>query len=197
MTVYTTNHAIERALERLKSPQEQAKTQVSNWLKTLMQTATYVGDKGNGRIFDHPNTRTRLVLDKNKDVIVTVYGMDDVEPSEEVTFSIEESAKHSESTVMSKVRATIRRELTKAQRQFTREFRTLAERQALVQIEIAQLTLNKARAKNPNTQARIQSNIDVALGLFDEIGSAISELQAEFERTKREAQAFLQPEVTA
>jgi len=193
MTVYTTNHAIERALERLESPQKQMKSHISAWLRQLMTTAIYVGDKSNGRgrIFDHPNTGTRLILDMKDDVIITVYGINDAEPTEDIKLSIDEIAKFSESTVMSKARATIKRELTKAKRQFTKEFRTLAERQALVQIEIAQLTLNKARAKNPKTQSLIQAQIDVTLGLFDEIGAALGELQSEFERTKREADAFL------
>lgn len=191
MTVYTTNHAIERALERLESPQKQMKSHISAWLRQLMTTAVYVGEKGNGRIFDHPNTRTRMVLDKKKDIIVTVYGMDDVEPSEIPNLTIEEIAKFSESTIMTKARATIQRELTKARRQFTREFRSLSESQALIQLEIAEMTLRKARARNPKTQAVIQASIDVALSVFDEIGSAISELQAEFAKVQREANEFL------
>lgn len=186
-----TVHAVEQARIRFGIAEEHAK----NWFNQLMETAIYVTTQDSDRvIYKHSGKDAMLAVNPIKKTIITIlpphgkgeHTKVDVTPKFSVT-----------NFIIEKARTTIQREIAKTKRQFTREFRTLAERQALVQIEIAKLTLNKARAKNPNTQARIQANIDVALGLFDEIGSAISELQAEFERTKREAQAFLQTEVTA
>ena len=181
MTYNPSVHAVERIRERFGVMEENAK----NFVNQLMAVAKYVTTQPDGKVvYKHAGRDTMLIVDQRSNTIVTVL------PPAKTQANVS-------NPFYKNVNATIRRELTKAQRQFTREFRTLVERQALVQIEIAEMTSRKARAKNPNTQARIQVNIDVALGLFDEIGSAISELQAEFERTKREAQAFLQTEVTA
>lgn len=183
-----TTHAVERIRERFGIMEEHAK----NFVNQLMETALYVTTNPNGtKVYKHTGKDVMLAVNTKTNTVITI-----LPPANEGEHNKYVKA-NVNNYIIEKARTTIQREIAKTKRQFTREFRTLAERQALVQIEIAEMTLRKARAKNPNTQARIQANIDVALGLFDEIGSAISELQAEFERTKREAQAFLQTEVTA
>jgi len=178
MTTYNPSvHAVERIRERFGIMEENAK----NFVNQLMAVAKYVTTQPDGKVvYKHAGRDTMIVVDERTKTIVTV--------KPPVTLKAQLSASN---PFYKDITATIKRELTKAQRQFTKEFRSLSESQALVQIEIAQLTLNKARAKNPKTQSVIQANIDVALGLFDEIGGALGELTTEFERTKREADAFL------
>lgn len=182
---FPTVHSIERAREYFGVNELRAVDFVNDLAEKAVHLMIQPDTKR--RITYNEEHDVKLVLGPNDNTVITILPpgkqkQPEVSPPKAVTVT---------NYIIEKARTTIQREIAKTKRQFTREFRTLAERQALVQIEIAQLTLNKARAKNPNTQARIQANIDVALGLFDEIGSAISELQAEFERTKREAQAFL------
>ncbi|SER88281.1 hypothetical protein [Psychrobacillus sp. OK032] len=181
-TYNPTVHAVEQARIRFGVAEEDAKA----WFNQLMETALYVTTQtpSKRKVYKNSGIDAMIVLDPKDDVIVTILPKHGDGVKAKVKFS-------ATNAIISKARATIKRELTKAQRQFVREFRTLSERQALVQIEIAQLTLNKVRAKNPKTQASIQTNIDVALGMFDEIGKALDELRAEYERTKREADAFL------
>lgn len=170
-------HAVERIRERFGVMEEHAK----NFANQLMEIAKYVTTQPDGKVvYKNADRDTMIVVDERTSTIVTVLPPANVQARIDVG-----------NPFYKDITATIKRQLTKAQRQFTREFRSLSESQALVQIEIAQLTLNKVRAKNPKTQASIQTNIDAALDMFDEIGGALGELQTDFERTKREADAFL------
>lgn len=181
-------HAIERIRDRFGIMEEHAK----NFVNQLMETALYVSTNPNGtKVYKHTGKDVMLAIDPKNHVVITI-----LPPANEG-----ERNKYAKSFannfIIDKARATIHREIAKARRQFTREFRSLSESQALIQIEIAEMSLRKIRAKNPNTQAVIQSKIDAALTVFDEIGSAISELQAEFAKVQREANEFLPTEVTA
>lgn len=179
---FATNHAVDNAVKSFgKKPQN-----ARSWINQLMQTAYHQGTDANGRIYDNKNQRIRMVLDLQDDVVITLYSMDTEKPAKlyDVPFS-------------DIVAATIKRELAKARRSFTKEFRKLAEQQALLQIEIGRLTLNKVRCKHPATQAIIQRNIDAVLMEFDVVGTKIAKESADYSRVKAEAQAFIGAEVTA
>ena len=85
----------------------------------------------------------------------------------------------------------IQRELTKAQRQFTREYRKLAESIAVIGLEIAQLTLNKARARSPITQGHIQRKIDELHAQAVRMDSEKGELEAQFRAMKSEVSGLI------
>lgn len=62
-------HATERAVERLNIPREHA----AHHLNQLMETAVEIDHTGNGVAFEHPKTKTRLIVDKDKKMIITIY----------------------------------------------------------------------------------------------------------------------------
>lgn len=184
-----TGHAIDRVVERFTIQREHAK----NHLVSLMQTAVHQGTTGTGRVFDHYRTNTRLILSRDSDTVITVYTIDSekdlvtpVFPKAIPTFASVSNF------IIDKARATIHREIAKARRQFTREFRSLSESQALIQIEIAELTLNKVRCRAPLTQLKIEEKISILLDSFDELGKSISRITTDFEKIKVEAEEFLQ-----
>lgn len=185
MTTYNpTVHAVQRIRERFGIMEVHAK----NFVNQLMQTAIYVTTSKNGcKVYKHSGKDILLVIDPKDDIVVTVHPATYETKAEETT-PLRMSVNN---VIIAKARATINREITKARREFTREFRSLSESQALIQIEIAEMSLRKVRAKNPNTQAVIQAKIDVALDVFDEIGIAIGELKTEFTKVEREASEFL------
>lgn len=184
MTKYNPSvHSVERIRERFGIMEEHAKQFVND----LMSVAKYVTTQPDGKtVYKHAGRDAMIVVDERTSTIVTVLPPNSAKPQ-----------LNASNPFYTDIRRTIERKITKARRQFTREFRSLSESQALIQIEIAEMSLRKIRAKNPNTQAVIQSKIDVALTLFDEIGSAINELQSEFAKVQREANEFLPTEVTA
>ena len=64
-----TAHATDRAVERLNIPREHA----AHHLNQLMETAIEIDHTGNGIAYEHPKTKTRLILDKEKKLIITIY----------------------------------------------------------------------------------------------------------------------------
>ena len=173
-----TDHAIDRAVERLGKERCHAR----GYLQQLMQTAVYTGDSGKGRIFDHYKTRTRLVLDRTHDTVITVYSMDADKPS---ALPIDNNA------IISKARDVIKRELSKFRRQFTKETRSLTIECAELNVEIAQLTLNKARAKSPITQDYIQAKIFALQGRAAAINERLTEMADEYEQVCKQAESFI------
>lgn len=176
-----TTHAIDRAVERLGRKREHAQHE----LNQLMQTAVFQGETGEGRIFDHYGSRTRLILALTKDKIVTVYSMDtqkdtEVTPKSSVT-----------NAIIEKARVVINRELAKARRQFTTEARKLTLTEAELGVEIATLQLNKARAKNPNTQALIASRINDLKNVRQAVFAELVSVKERFEQMRKESENYL------
>lgn len=182
-----TAHAVERAVERLGRKREHA----ANELIQRMQTAVYVGTSGHGRIFDHYRTRSRIVVDKTRDIVVTVYSMDTDEEGNPVIRTPLVPIHSSSNVILAAAHATIKRELAKARRSFTAELRKLKIEQAELGVEIAQAIANKARCKAPHTQTIIQQRIDAMQTYHDVVGAKIAEETAEYSRVKTEAQAFI------
>ncbi|MCG7345352.1 hypothetical protein MHZ92_14530 [Sporosarcina sp. ACRSL] len=185
-------HAIDRAIERFGQPAHNAK----NHLIQLMQTAVFNGVTGGTgkhktcRVFDHYASRTRLIVAKNSDTIVTVYSMDSVKggahAQEIATTGILSDA----------IMTTIRRELRKAHATFRRSYRQYNLRLADLNVEIAELFRNKVRCKHPGTQAIIQAQIDVLEDEARAIKNAMQTQEQEYRAVEGEAKAFLGEEVS-
>lgn len=184
-----TRHAVDQAVERLGKQRANA----SNDIQMLMQTAVYQGITGTGRVFDHHPSRTRMILAREIDRVITVYSMDSRKEGTSEGFRPLDVSNE----ILAAAHATIKRELTKARRRFTSEYRKLQIEQAELGVEIAQAHVNKARCKAPHTQALIQARIDATQEYYDAVQAKIDGLQTEYSRTKTEAQAFLGSEVTS
>ena len=62
-------HAIERTVQRLNIPREHA----AHHLNQLMETAVEVEHSGNGIAYEHPKSKTRIIVDEKKKIIITIY----------------------------------------------------------------------------------------------------------------------------
>ncbi|WP_060207067.1 hypothetical protein [Sporosarcina koreensis] len=176
------DHAKRRAAERLGIAYADAHRQLMNY----MQTAVYCGATSNSRIFDHYKSRTRLVLDPDKDVIITVYSLDDI--AEYRGFEPQAGV------LTDAIKTTIARELRKAHRTFRRSYRQYTLALADLNVEIAELFRNKVRCKHPGTQALIQSQIDVLEDEAKAIRSAMQTQESEFRAVEEEASIYLRTE---
>lgn len=93
-------------------------------------------------------------------------------------------------------RATIQRELAKARRRFTREYRKLTEEIAVIGLEIAHHSLNKARARSPITQQQIADKVAEIHAEQTRLAEQRKRLEAEYRAVKAEAQQFIGMEVS-
>ncbi|MGN7387767.1 hypothetical protein [Sporosarcina sp. SAFN-015] len=177
-----TEHAKQRATERLGIDYADAHRQLMNY----MQTAVYRGATSNSRIFDHYKSRTRLVLDPVKDVIITVYSLDDI--AQHRGFEPQTGA------LTDVIRTTIERELRKARRTFKRSYRQYTLRLADLNVEIAELFRNKVRCKHPGTQALIQAQIDVLEDEARAVQNAMQTQESEYRAIEQEASVYLRTE---
>lgn len=172
-----TQHAVNRAVERLGLPAEHAKSH----LVQIMQSAYYQGDQENHagnttKVFDHHKTRTRLIVDNDK--IVTVYKMPETSTLIPSVFADE-------------IKRLIKRQLTKAKREFTRNYRSLEINAAELNIEIAQLRLNHAKARSPKVKLSINAKLDELMTKYKRIESEIDKVTAQYEEIKNGAEAYL------
>lgn len=170
-------HSVERVRERFGILEENAK----QFVNELMATAKYVTTQPDGKVvYKNSDRDTMIVVDERSNTIVTVL------PPAHIKHQIK-----SNNAFYKNICTTVEREVAKYKRRFTKEFRALAEQQALVQLEIAQLTLNKVRCKAPHTRDKIQENIDMYLEKFDHLGTQLTVITNEFERIKAEANEVL------
>jgi exopolysaccharide biosynthesis predicted pyruvyltransferase EpsI len=173
-----TKHAIDRAVERLGVKAEYA----ANHIVQLMQSAYYQGDtqQSSGKtvkIFDHHKTRTRIVIG-DSDTVISVYKFPEIEVVKPAIFADE-------------IKRLIKRQLTKAQREFTRTYRSLEINAAELNIEIAQLRLNHAKARSPKIQASIKAKLDELMTQYTQVEAEIKQASAKFEQIKNGAEAYL------
>jgi len=186
------SHAIDQAVERLGRKREHAHHE----LNQLMQTARYQGDDGKGRIFDHLASRTRLILDRKKDKIITVYPMDSVKPTKWYdaipTVAIEVKPKSTGyNAIIEKARVVIQRELAKARRQFTTDTRKLTLFEAELGLDIARLTVNKAKCKAPHTKALLQERINELEIGRQAVAKQLQTVADRFEQMRKDAESYI------
>ena len=157
----------------------------------LMGDAHFIMKQPDGRrIYQNDEHDTLIILAPETDIVITI------NPSPVKRKVLEARTKGVSLTafnnpILSAAHATIKRELAKARRSFTTELRKLKIEQAELGVEIAQATVNKVRCLAPHTQELIQQRIDASQAYYDVVGTKIERVQAEYKRTKTEAQAFL------
>src|SRR5690606_16743953 len=128
-------HAVDQAVDRFGWERKDADSRI----RQLMQTAVYQGDDGKGRIFDHYRSRVRFILARDNDTVVTVYSMDTVKPVAETP------------TLSSAIAAAVKRELSKAGREFKRQQRAIQSEVAALHFELADALAKQARVYHPPT----------------------------------------------
>lgn len=187
-----TTHAIERFREYFGVKEIYA----IDFSNEIMADAHFIMKQPDGkRIYQNEAYDAMVVLDPKVDRIITV--LPSAEKRKEIEANVTPTVRKAigDNPVIAAAYETIKRELTRARRSFTTEYRKLKIEQAELGVEIAQATVNKIRCKAPHTQALIQARIDAAQTYYDVVGSKIERVQAEYSRMKTEAQAFIGTEV--
>lgn len=156
-----------------------------------MQTAFYVGDLTNEygkrvKAFDHIKSRTRLIVDGIR--VVTVYKMaDPLAPVEDnptaSTPSITDLPDELKTVLKRKSDALIVRR--------NRELRTLTIQLAEKNLEIAQLELNRARARAHKIIAVIDAKIDVAKKEYAVINEKVNAIKSEIKSIEKGVAAYV------
>ncbi|XVM19368.1 hypothetical protein P5643_22010 [Bacillus subtilis] len=177
-----TKHAVDRAVERLGISRPQA----AGHIRQLMQTAFYVGDLNNEygqrtKAFDHIKSRTRLIVDGIR--VVTVYKMADPLAPVEDTPPITELPDELKAVLKRKSDALIVRR--------NRELRTLTIQLAEKNLEIAQLELNRARARAHKIIAVIDAKIDVAKKEYAVINEKVIAIKSEINSIEKGVAAYV------
>ncbi|MDH5159867.1 hypothetical protein [Heyndrickxia oleronia] len=181
---HVTEHAIDRAVERLGQKREYA----ANHLITLMQTAYLVGENGTKkpgdtrpqRIYDHYNSKTRLIVGDG-DVIITVYKFPE---------SVLESKSIVPEAFAEDIRQLVQRKFKAKERDFKRKQRALEIELAELNLELAQLTLNKLKAKSPKARNSIADKIDEVTTKVERIKFEINQAESAFEAMMKEVDAI-------
>lgn len=185
-------HAVERIREYFGIMEDSAKT----FINEAMHKAKYVTTQRDGNlVYKYEDKDAMIVVDAKTNVIITVLppnGKGKRNGSSEGFRPLDVS-----NEILAAAHATIKRELTKARRRFTSEYRKLQIEQAELGVEIAQAIVNKARCKAPHTQALIQARIDATQEYYDAVQAKIERVQAEYSRTRTEAQVFIGSGVTS
>lgn len=172
-------HAVERIRQYFGIMEDGAKSFVNE----AMRKAKYVTTQRDGNlVYKYEDKDAMIVVDDKTNVVITI-----LPPNGKGKHNKTDSLKLSQDNVfISAFQATIKRELTKARRIYIRETRSLAEEIAVLGVDIAQLTLNKARARSPITQGHIQRKIDELHAEAVRKDDEKVELEAQFRAMKSE-----------
>lgn len=177
-------HAVERVRQYFGIMEENAK----NFVNQLMTSAKYVTTQVDGKaVYKHDGKDVMIVVDTNRNVIVTVLPPHG-EGNNTKPVAVKPSAYNA---IIEKARETIKRELTKASRQFTTETRALAVFEAELGVDIARLTLNKAKCKAPHTKAMIQERINELEVGRQAVAKQLQTVAERFEQMRKDAEGYL------
>lgn len=148
-----TTHAIDRARLRLGIDV----TDATQWFNDMMRKAKYVitNDRGQA-VYDKDGTR--LVVDTRNKTIVTIYN--------EVKTDF--------------LRPMLEREIRKLRRYYTPIIRDNELKHAYLLREIADMAVNRAKARNPHTRDIISGNIADKQAEADELLTIIERLNDEW-----------------
>lgn len=177
---YATSHAKDQAEERFGWERSNAEKR----MRDLMQTAVYRGTDGSARYFDHERSGVRMVLAKDKNVIITVY---EIEPAVDDFVPIRAESP----TLSSAIAAAVRRELSKAGREFKRQQRAIQSEVAALYAELAEELSKQARVYHPPTVERIQRKIDAINAAIYRKQAEVAECEADYKRIEADAQRFV------
>lgn len=168
-----TDHAIQRAVERLGLP----KFNAANHLVQLMQTAYYNGDSTGRKVYDHYKSRTRLIVSYDNEII-TVYKVPEILEPKQTVFSAD-------------IVELVRRRYAQYTRQYRSNIYNLEVEKAELNLELAQLQLNLVKAKSPKVRDSIKTSIDELVTM---IGRKEEDIEAEhlrYEEVKEGAEVYL------
>lgn len=170
--LYATDHALDRAVERLGQQRKHAQ----NHLNGLMQTAKYIGDRtdSGGNIvaaYYHENSRTeiRTSLDGRK-IVTCMRRLNPIMPD-----------------LPAEIADVIQRKAGALMRKYTKELRRLDRTIAEHELKMAQLKLNKLRVHNPQTKRAINES----MALVGEMVRTLSEQRSELAEKKRGVEAHV------
>jgi len=136
-----TRHAKKRVIERLGVISEQAINHVNQLMQTAYLQGHTKGRHGFCRVYDHPKTKTRLIVANDCDKIITVYKFPE---------SVDKTGIRTDF-----LRPLLEREKRKIDRHYTRAIRKLELQYAENLRELADMAINRARARNPKTRELI------------------------------------------
>ncbi|MEC1648218.1 hypothetical protein [Bacillus halotolerans] len=177
-------HAIKRADERLGIEKKQA----ANYLRQLMQTAYYIGDKSSqygglsGKVYDNVKARVRMIV-VDDDLIKTAYKMKDPLGPIETEAPIAKLPDELKTVIKRKSDAIIVRH--------NRELRSLTIQLAEKNLEIAQLELNRARARAHKIIAVIDAKIDIAKKEHAVINEKVNAIKSEIKSIEKGVAAYV------
>jgi len=184
-----TVHAIERFREYYGIKEVNA----IDFANEIMADAHYIMKQPDGkRIYQNDEYDSMIALDPKVDRIITV--LPSAEKRKEIEGSVAKTYS-SDNVFLNAFQSTVKRELSKARRQFVREYRRITEEIAVIGVDIAQLTLNKARARSPVTQGHIQRKIDDLHAEAVRMDDVKGELEAQFRAMKSTVSEFVGTEV--
>lgn len=170
-------HAIERARERLdvKGTNDNVSHTIRQWYTRAVRKGR---DNASGIIFDNVAKDVRMILDETCQTVITMYRLSTVD--EYV------AQKLAPKVTVGRLKSAILRELSRMTTQLRREIRKLTEQQAQLNVDIAELTLNKVRCKAPHTQALIQTRIDAIITQVDDLAQEIDAKLTQIKNAERE-----------
>jgi len=153
-----TKHAVDRA--RLRFGIESGK--VVEWIDGLMRKATYISSTGkNGLMYEADDIR--LVIDAVTSEVITIHS------AIKTDF----------------LRPTLEREMRKLRREHTRNKRTMELLYAEALQEFAEMAVNRAKARNPQTRELISGRMSDKQAEIDDYVAHIQRLEDEYESKVR------------
>ena len=153
-----TTHAIDRARARFGIDEEV----VREWINGLMGTAKFIGRNDGGKSL-YKSGDVRLVVNDSTRTIITVH--------------------HDVSTDF--LRPALERELRKLKRLYTRNIRALELKYAEAMRELADMAVNRAKARNPETRALIGERMTEKQSEIDSRINEIERMNDEYSSKKR------------
>lgn len=188
------------AIERLREYFGVKEIHALDFANDTMDKAQFVTSQTDGRrIYKNDELDVMIVVAEDNTIITYL-------PAPEKRREIERTGKPltvqvspkeipTDNVFLTSFQAVVKRELSKARRLYIREYRRLTEEIAVIGVDIAQLTLNKARARSPITQEHIQRKIDDLHAEAVRMDDAKGELESQFRAMKSEVSEFVGTEV--
>lgn len=178
-TYEISEHAIDRAIERLGLGKIRREL-VAKTIIDRMQTAVFTGEVAKGRVFDHYGSRSRFIVAKDKDIIITTYNMDSIKPTIKLDTSIGR-----------KVINLVDRELRKAGAMYRKRQREIMTVASELKIAIAKDELNIVNAKAPHVKTIIQNKLDENTTKLESLMSQLEKATDDYSAKKAEATRLL------
>lgn len=176
-------HAVERTRQYFGIMEEHAK----NFVNQLMASAMYVTTQSDGKaVYKHAGKDVMLVVDTKQNVVVTV-----LPPNGEGNNTKAAVKQSAHNAIIDKARETIKRELSKASRQFTTDTRKLTLFEAELGLDIARLTVNKAKCKAPHTKALLQERINELEIGRQSVAKQLETVADRFEQMRKDAEQYI------